>query len=278
MISTLRRLGFSSALFALLSAPALAFGIGLQPTTVEMEIKPSERKRQVITLANVHTEQTISLTLGLADWSLDESGRIKLAPPAEAANSAADWVRFSPAFVTLEPGEVGQVVVDMAAPARLQRAGDYRFALLASTILPDLDADEAGVWKKYQIATLFYLTTDPARSEPEITASEVLIDETTGAAAVELTIENRGNAHARLEGVVEVDGGGVDQTVTIANLVVLDGARRVYSAPLPPGTAADSTIEVKLDNIFAPQSGGVQALPDHRAPIARRRAALEPAE
>ena len=49
---------------AAIAAPAAPFGIGLQPTTVEMSVQPGDRQRQVINLGNVHQEQTISLTLG----------------------------------------------------------------------------------------------------------------------------------------------------------------------------------------------------------------------
>jgi len=90
---------------ALVSIPAMAFGIGLQPTTVEIEVVPGDRNRQIVNIANVHTEQTISMTIGLADWELDENGQIRLAPPGEDTSSAAEWARFSPAFITLKPGE-----------------------------------------------------------------------------------------------------------------------------------------------------------------------------
>mgnify|MGYP001796513976 CR=1 FL=1 len=65
------------------AVPASGFGIGLQPTTVEMTVEPGERQRQIVNLGNVHQEQKISLTIGLADWTLDEAGQIQLVPPGE---------------------------------------------------------------------------------------------------------------------------------------------------------------------------------------------------
>ena len=137
----------SCAAFALaaIAFPAFSFGIGLQPTTVEMSIQPGDRQRQVINIGNVHQEDAISLTLGLADWELDEAGQIRLTPPGETPSSAAEWVRFSPAFVTLNPGETEQVIVDMSAPIRISREGDYRFALIASTLLPEEREGQSGV-------------------------------------------------------------------------------------------------------------------------------------
>ncbi|MEL6825462.1 MAG: hypothetical protein AAFN91_04375, partial [Pseudomonadota bacterium] len=107
--TTALRAGCVVLAMAAMAVPASSFGIGLQPTTIEMAIQPGERQRQVINLGKVHQEDTISLTLGLADWELDENGQIKLDPPGETDSSAANWVRFSPAFVTLNPGETEQV-------------------------------------------------------------------------------------------------------------------------------------------------------------------------
>lgn len=263
-----------SAAAALMTLPAMAFGIGLQPTTVELEVAPGERTRQVVNIANVHTEQTISLTLGLADWSLDEAGQIRLAPPGEGNVSAANWARFSPAFLTLAPGESEQVIVDMSIPSRLKRSGDYRFALLASTILPEERNGQSGVWKKYQIASLFYLTTGRANSKPQINSSEVVTDE-NGLSTLQLNFANDGNAHARLEGFVEIEKGGETETVRIANLVVLHDEDRNYVAQLPEGVDPDAKMDVKLRNIFAPHAnGGSEILPPYRVPTDVRRAAI----
>lgn len=243
----------------------MAFGIGLQPTTVEIAVVPGDRNRQVINIANVHTEQTISLTLGLADWSLDENGQIRLTPPGEdTISSAAEWARFSPAFITLKPGESEQIIVDMSTPTRLKRSGDFRFALLASTILPEERSGQSGVWKKYQIASLFYLTTGPASSEPQITRSQIMTAE-DGGKTLELQIDNIGNAHARLNGYIEIGDGKDPETLEIGNLVVLDQGRRNYVTRLPANTPGDAIIQVKLANSFAPQAnGGAITLPPYR--------------
>lgn len=254
---------------------ASAFGIGLQPTTVELEVEPGERQRQVINIGNVHTEDRIALTLGLADWSLDESGQIKLAPPGEGDHSASDWVRFSPAFVELEPGETEQVIVDMAAPMRVQREGDYRFALIASTILPESKEGQSGVWKKYQIASLFYLTMGDATSSPEIKGADLMTRE-DGLTMIEVDIENTGTSHARLRGEATIKGDGVDPvTVPIANLVVLDEARRDYRIPLENDLPANPKIEIQLENIFAPQAtGGSIQLPAFTSDLSFEEAAV----
>lgn len=250
--STLRY-GLLGVAIAAIAAPASSFGIGLQPTTVEISVQPGDRQRQVINLGNVHQEDTISLTLGLADWGLDEQGQIQLEPPGDSATSAADWVRFSPAFVTLKPGETEQVIVDMSAPMRVSRQGDYRFALIASTLLPEERSGQSGVWKKYQIASLFYLTMGDAESKPEVKQAS-LTTSPEGQQYVVFDLENSGNAHARLRGEIEIKGDGATITEPVSNLVVLDEATREYRFPLTQDLPANPEVTVTLENIFAPQS------------------------
>ena len=262
-ISTAIRAGCVVLAMTAMAVPASSFGIGLQPTTVEMAIQPGERQRQVINIGNVHQEDTISLTLGLADWALDENGQIKLDPPGETDSSAADWVRFSPAFVTLNPGETEQVIVDMAAPIRIDREGDYRFALIASTLLPEERSGQSGVWKKYQIASLFYLTLGQGESKPAITAA-TLTSSPEGEKALVFELENNGNAHSRLRGEIEITGDtGAAIRAPINNLVVLHEASRTYRMPLTENVPSNPELRVTLEDIHAPQSssGTVQLDP-----------------
>lgn len=265
----LKRLAATTALSLALALGAHAFGVGLQPTTVEIEIKPGQRMRQIVTIANVHKERPIALTLGLADWSLSETGQIELAAPGDLPQSASGWVSFSPAFIDLKPGESQQVVVDMVAPARLDSSGDHRFALLASTILPEERGGESGVWRKYQLASLFYLTVGDADSEPAITGAGLAPGSAGSPSRLTLSLANPGNAHARLGGQVEVrDGGTLIGTADIDNLVVLDGARRTVTLDLPETLPADAVIAVTLENTFAPQSqDGVSLLETWSLPV-----------
>ncbi|MEM7661667.1 MAG: hypothetical protein AAF292_05420 [Pseudomonadota bacterium] len=276
MLKRLTQIVLASIAFIGLPQSASAFGIGLQPTTVEITVEPGDTNRQIVNIANVHQEKTISLTLGLADWDLDETGQIRLSPPGESGKSAATWTRFSPAFLTLKPGETEQVIVDMATPTRLSRSGDFRFALLASTILPEERTGQSGVWKKYQIASLFYLTAGNASSTPVIQNSEVIIDEASGNRVLNMEITNDGNSHARLTGTIEINGDGGKTSLDVGNLVVLDEAKRSYSTVLPEGTTGNAVINVYLNNTHAPQSPGAkEVLPPHSVVTASKRAALD---
>jgi len=244
--------------FAVLQAPiADAFGVGVQPSTVEMTIKPGDRQRQVITVGNVHKEKTISMTMALADWTLDENGQLVLDAPGDTARSAAEWVRFSPASVTLKPETSQDVTVEIVAPYKIAEKGDHRFALLATTMLPELDArgETSGVWNRYQLASLFYLTLTPSKSLPEVT-SVVMSPKKPGMVTME--IKNEGDAHARLQGTALLkDEAGEVLGETPLNAVVLDGGKRTYNVDIAHFDKANSgkyTIDFDLNNTFVPQN------------------------
>ena len=244
---------------SVLYAPvANAFGIGVQPSTVEMTIKPGDRHRQVITVGNVHKSKTISLTMGLADWTLDDNGKLSLSPPGESERSAADWIRFSPASVTLKPETSQDVIVEINVPYKLKNKGDHRFALLATTLLPEMDqrGDVSGVWNKYQLASLFYLTLTPSKSQPVVSGVTVSKDNKNPET---MTIRNEGDAHARLKGVAVLkDNTGEVVGETAMSAVVLDKGVRNYVIKLDdidgvtPGK--DYTIDFKMNNSFTPQN------------------------
>lgn len=236
---------------------AQAFGVGVQPSTVEMTIKPGDRQRQVVTIGNVHKEKTISLTMALADWSLDDNGKLILDAPGETTRSAADWVRFSPASVTLKPETSQDVTVEISAPYKIENNGDHRFALLATTLLPELNdrGETSGVWNRYQLASLFYLTLTPSESLPSVTS--VAVNE-ADKSVITMKIKNEGDAHARLQGTAYIkatDGEVVAETPL--NAVVLDGGTRTYNIKLENVADLDAgkyTIDFDMNNTFTPQN------------------------
>jgi len=246
------------SLSAFWATSASAFGIGVQPSTVEMTVKPGDRHRQIITIGNVHKTKTISMTMGLADWTLNDDGKLALSPPGESERSSADWIRFSPASVTLKPETSMDIIVEISVPYKIKHKGDHRFALLATTLLPEVDerGDVSGVWNRYQLASLFYLTVTPSSSNPVVSNVAISnLDESL----LSMSIRNDGDAHARLKGTAFVkDKTGETVAETPMSVVVLDQGTRNYVLnldnleDLKPG--ADYRIEFDLKNTFSPQN------------------------
>ena len=102
-----------------LSAPnASATGIGIQPANVELAANPGSTIRQTIKVGNLRTDKGQNFIVGIAEWSLDENGQLKLSPPS--AKSAASWTRFAPARFSLRAAEAQTIVVDITIPAKIK--------------------------------------------------------------------------------------------------------------------------------------------------------------
>lgn len=243
--------------------PVLAQGIDIQPSSVEIPAEPGERYRQMLTVTNLSDEVSRGLTVGLADWTLSRQGALALSPEGTDERSATGWTRITPAYLPLAPGQSGKVIVDIIVPAKPAAAGDYKLALMASQVAPGAD----GRMLKTEGASLFYLTIQPAMSAPEVSGARIA--GIGGDRRLEVDLSNSGNAHARLEGKIRIEGrDGTGQTYPVTNLVVLAASERTFAIPLDGPLPQQARITVTLDDISAPQaSTGVAPLRTYSAPL-----------
>ena len=263
MIASLARLLIPALGLMATALPALSQGIDIQPSSVEIPAEPGERYRQMLTVTNLSDEVSRDLTVGLADWTLSRHGALVLSPEGTDERSATGWTRITPAYLPLAPGQSGIVIVDIIVPAKPAAAGDHKLALMASEVAPGAD----GRMQKTEGASLFYLTLQPAVSVPEV--SGVRVAGTASAPRLEVDLTNSGNAHARLEGKIRIEGrDGTGQTYPVTNLVVLDASDRTFSIPLDGPLPQDTRVTVTLDDISAPQARtGVAPLRTYSAPL-----------
>lgn len=260
-----RILRSATLLIAVLALPAAlhADPVSIEPTSVEIPADPGARHRQVLTIANTGSDETLSLTLIMADWTIGKSGAVALTPGGQQETSAADWARVTPGFMALAPGQSGQVIVDFVIPAKPDRSGNYRTALLASQVAPG----PHGIMQRTEASSLFYFTIDPAVSAPAITG--VRLTGPPDARQLEVDLSNSGNAHARLEGKIRIEGDGHPPIVLpVANLVVLEASQRTFVLPIDGELPERARVTVEFDNLFAPQVvGGMAPVRSWSAPL-----------
>lgn len=261
------KMPFRTFLAAILAAGSAAFmaeaqgRIGIQPASVELELDAGQPMRQVVTVANLDPARPVSVSLALADWAFDADGAPIFTPAGESETSAAAWTRYGAPTISLAPGQSKQVMINLSTPEKPPRTGDYRVALLASSVMKDAEDR----WQKSQIASLMSMTVGKASSRPRIEASRLTVTD-AGAPAIGLDLSNPGNAHARLDGVIEIRSGAeIVLTQTLSNVIVPEKGTRSLIVPLGQPLPADADIEVRLINRFAPQTTrGEKALPVHK--------------
>ncbi|WP_018147533.1 fimbrial biogenesis chaperone [Henriciella marina] len=248
--------------------PADGLEVSLSPTSIELTAVPGERVRDVVTLTNNDSAETLSLTISLADWTIDAGGGLALLAPGDSETTITPSVRFTPAFVTLAPSETRDILIDIATPSDFDAASARRFALLASAISPDTRPGNDGLLRKIEVSSLVYLTGARASSDPAI------LDAGLDAQTLTLSLENTGGAHARLQGTVRIGGRSDTITLPIASLVILPGSTRDFQIPLDRQLPDNPMVTVDLVDTHAPQiPQGQWPLPRFTAPLEAQPAA-----
>lgn len=255
------------ACLAGLSIPAHGRQVSVEPTSLELTATPGSRERAMFTVKNDNATDAIELTIGLADWAIDADGQLQLIPPGDGPDSIVDWVRFSPAYIALAPGEARGVLVDIDIPATVDPAASYRTALLASAITPVNTSDGRAVLQKIEETSLIYLTGPVAESLAVIDGIRPVTMQ-DGSGAIRLDVSNGGTAHARLQGSIAIETNGQHISLPLASLIVLPDSRRRFLVPLSQTISANAMVEASLTNIHAPQRESARAdLVRYSAPL-----------
>ena len=221
-----------------------AFGVGISPTSNDVAVNSGEVKRQIIKVQNFNPDKSVRLTISATDWQIDEQGDFSLLPPDTIERSASPWVRFSPSVLMLGPNGTATVKVEIATPAVDIEQGDYRTAVVVSTVLPSKEErkQQKGIWNRYQIASVFYVNVADAESDARIDQVAFENINPGQSARLKLDLTNEGLAHARVKGDVRVlDATGNAVTTQTLEAVVLDESSRTAFVDLPlkdlkPGT------------------------------------------
>ncbi len=258
---------------SLASVGAMAFGVGIRPSNVETVYEPGKTYRQTLQVQNVATGGPVKLVVSTADWDFDDKNKLFLKEPGGTENSASNWITFSPSSMVLKPGEVGTIQVDINVPVKINSSMEHRTAILVSTVLPSLEErmKQKGVWNRWQIASLFYLT--PAASKEQKNSSQnsksIVAPFVSFAPSVpyfkgdklniDLNVKNDTTHHLRLEGEMDVqDASGKSVLKSPFTQVILakrdiQGAGASIVVDWPEALAkGDYKVKIKIANTYSP--------------------------
>ena len=227
----------------------LAFGVGLSPTSNDVSTNSGEVKRQLIKVQNFNPDKSIRLTISATDWQIDDTGDFSLVPPQTLERSASSWVRFSPSVLMLGPKGTATIKVEIATPAVDLDQGDYRTAVVVSTVLPSKEErkKQKGIWNRYQIASVFYVNVGDVESDARIDTVAFEEVKTGESARLKLNLGNDGLAHARVKGDIYVkDANGRSISTQPLEAVVLDSSTRAAFLDIPIAGLAPGTYTSEL--------------------------------
>lgn len=243
-------LALAAGLVACAGANAQGFSALITPPRFEDTAQPGTAYRNVIEISNV-SDQRARFALRTADWTLDANASAQFSD-ALAPGSCRPWVGIEAPEITLAPGAKRRYRFEVVVPADAP-AGECRFAIMVEGD-PSTAPGAVAVPVAGRIAVIVYLAVGDAAARLEVVGSRA--QDVDGRAVPVLEVRNTGNAHGRLDGLVEGrDASGRSYAFVPSNQPILPGeARSIVLTPqadnddaAAPTLAYPVTLKGRLD-------------------------------
>ncbi|HJU53368.1 MAG TPA: copper resistance protein CopC [Pyrinomonadaceae bacterium] len=228
-------------------------GIALAPARFELEMTPGSETTVVVNL-DYHTSradaQPYRLVASLNDWDMNEKGELGFYKAGARPLSASPWIIYSPAEVTVQPGQTHSIRVTITVP-KDATPGDHLAALIVEQ-RPDtikLNRNARQMVMRFRMASMFYITVPRATRRGTLANLQARTD--ARGIVVTPTLKNEGNSVVRpISSIKVVDASGrtVAELPEGEALPVLAGATLsqplVIEKALAPGTY---TVKYRVD-------------------------------
>lgn len=240
MRSLTRRRAALSLFAALLPALAAAQGFSalVSPPRFEDRARPGELYRNVVEITNV-SARAARYTLKTADWRMDGKGAVEF-DTALAPGSCRPWVGLEAAQIEVAGNGKRRYRFEVAVPADAP-AGECRFAILLEGE-PEQVGGALALPVSGRIGIIVYLAVGDAAAR--LSAIETGTAQIDGRRVPVLRVRNEGNAHTRLEGLIDaIDANGRRYGLQPSGLPILAGETRTV-ALTPQADDADAPAPV----------------------------------
>lgn len=203
------------------AAGAQGFSALVTPPRFEDVVKPGAVYRNVVEITNV-SDQRAKYLLKTADWELDATASAVFSD-ALAPGSCRPWVGIEAPEIVVAANTKRRYRFEVAIPADAA-SGECRFAIMLEGE-PETAKGDVPVPVSGRIGIIVYLTIGDAAAKFDVVGSAV--QTVDGRALPVLRLRNSGNAHGRMEGLVDgKDASGRSYTFAPSNLPILAGETR----------------------------------------------------
>ena len=222
-----------------ISVSAYGFSALVTPPRVEDKVKPGHTYRNVIEITNVSSERA-RFTVATADWILDAQGGAVFSDVL-APSSCRQWVGIEAPEISLGPGAKRRYRYEVQVPQDAP-SGECRFAIMVEGE-PRVMPGSVGLPASGRIGVIMYLSVGEAA--PSLHLENMLTDVVNGERLPVARIRNDGNAHGRLEGMLDgVDAKGQKFTFVPGGDPIMPGASRDIVLSVVPDPSAARKQEI----------------------------------
>lgn len=202
-------------------AGAQGFSALVTPPRFEDVVKPGTIYRNVVEITNV-SDKRAKYMLKTSDWELNTAASAVFSD-ALAPGSCRPWVGIEAPEIVVEPNVKRRYRFEVAVPADAP-SGECRFAIMLEGE-PEAAKGAVKVPVSGRIGIIVYLTIGDAAAKFDVVGSDVQTVE--GRALPVLRLRNSGNAHGRMEGLIDgKDASGRKFTFAPSSLPILAGETR----------------------------------------------------
>lgn len=223
--------------FCFLLLSGITFGATLvEPSRFIFTLKPGDRITEAIKVTN--TQETESEFVAVIyDWTLDDMDRLVTLEAGSRRDSLKDLIKFNPRRFKLAPGKSQYVRFTINAP----KEGDWterKGIIFFEQESPPSD-EEIGTTVVTQVGTTIYLSFTQTINAFRYFGGKVE-ESAEGAlfALVDLANEGQGHIRYKIGYKMITEGGALIHEDSLAEQIILPGARRLLSFPITSQVAA----------------------------------------
>ncbi len=191
---------FSLILSLLLISLSMNAKLAVAPLSLIVELPPGESTSETISLHNTGKEPA-QINLELMDWWRTPSGDLRIKEPGARERSSADWILFSPASLSLDPGERQEVTVELAVPE--DTSGDHWAMILASEATQPVEEDQPVTTRISVSYAIKILQKDPQNRTKSAKITNIKLNQESPL-TLSVNYKNDGTAHLQTTGRVEI--------------------------------------------------------------------------
>jgi hypothetical protein len=206
---------------AFLPLSVQAFSALVSPPRIVDAAKPGHLYRNVIDVTNV-AKESARFMVASADWALDKTDGVVFSE-ALAPSSCRPWLALEAREIKLAGGERKRLRFEVDIPADTP-PGECRFAIMIEGE-PQAVQSSIGLPVSGRIGVIVYLKVGDASANLQM--DNIIVIKTPDKTLPAVRIRNSGNAHGRLEGMLDgVDAKGHRLTFAPGGEPILPGSMR----------------------------------------------------
>lgn len=239
---------------------AEAFSGIVSPARFELKGKAGQKLAQVIEIGN-ESPVPEEFAVHTADWELNAEGGVIFHDPLRPG-SCRPWVAIERRVVKMPPNGIRRYRFEVSVPPGAPPQ-ECRFAIVVESNAkpPEVTSGFISMPIQGRLAVIVYVAVGEVA--PRLAVREVTVGRMGGRAIPVAQVDNTGNAHGRMEGVLAgVDSTGRRLEFNVSSFPILPGeSRRVAIWPQdePGGKAAEIRYPLRLKGDFE-WAGGKQPI------------------